>query len=583
MKNLLKNFIILMFLIFFGLVFSLNITVSAQIGLETPKEIIEQIAPEPPKPIKKSVMIDGETLFYIGAMDEISAKQRILNIKANINNIIIEIITHKEDLIDVETYPVDDYYNISINKNNLIKVTTIDSEVNNLEKSELADVWKSNIVEFIQKARKNKTFENIQNTYESIAYAMVIFFILIGFAELFRVQISKLIIVLIEKLFRNLDFILHNIKKKTQEIETTKEIQDQIAELEELNKKKLDKRISVIKSEIKGLINIFVRIVQILLILSFSDYILYTIPATNEYVRSFTHFIISLIAVINDSLSKWLLSEGTWEAFIRILVIIVTTIIIIYLSRILGTTLENIIQTLLEEDKGRAKRVQTITTIVRTTLNILIIILALVLILSELGVNIAPIIAGAGIIGLAISFGSQSLVKDIINGIFILIENQFGIGDVVTISGISGAVEDMTLRVTILRDLSGNAHIIPNGQITTATVLTRRWSRAHLDISIAYKDDIDKAINIIKKVADDMYSEFPEKIIAEPEVLGVNCLNNSSVDIKLIIKTKPGEQWSVEREYRRRIKYAFDENNIEIPFPHTTLYIPEPVGYEKSE
>lgn len=596
MKSTIKLFVILILIVFLNIITSINTITFAQFTTEatSPKAEKAQQNPESISLIKEAVSIDETTLFYIGAKDKISVKQRILDIKSSINNVINDMVTNKKNFIDIEIFPVADDYSIKINDTPILDVTDIDAEVNTLEKEKLAQVWKSNIIQYIKEKIKNTSPNKIKNPLETITMALIIFILLIGLAELFRVQISKLIILFVEKLFRKLDFVINNIKKKKQEpeiitsqkekeieTEASTAIEDSII-TEEIPENKLDKRISVISNEIKGLINILIRIIEVILCFSFVDFILYTLPTTNAYVKDFTHFIISLSQVATESLSKWLLSEYTWEAFGRILIIIVITSIIIYISRILGSALENIIQTLLEEDKGRAKRVQTITKIVRTTLNILIIILAIVLILSELGVNIAPIIAGAGIIGLAISFGSQSLVKDILNGIFILIENQFGIGDVITIGGISGAVEDMTLRVTVLRDLNGRAHIIPNSQVTTVTVLTKDWSRINLDIGIAYKEDVDTAINIIKDVANKMHTEFSEKIIAEPEVLGVNCLNNSSVDIKIIIKTKAGEQWALEREFKRRIKYAFDENNIEIPFPHTTLYVPQPVGYDKN-
>lgn len=189
-------------------------------------------------------------------------------------------------------------------------------------------------------------------------------------------------------------------------------------------------------------------------------------------------------------------------------------------------------------------------------------------------IAIAPLLAGVGVAGLAISFGAQSLVKDVISGFFILLENQFGVGDIVDINGVGGVVERMSMRVVMLRDLQGTLHVIPNGSINLVSNKTRGWSRSVLDIGVAYKEDVDRVIRVMRDVAHEMWDdpEWREQLVEEPAVWGVEALADSSVHVRLVATTQPAKQWSVGREYRRRIKNRFDSEGIEIPFPQRTLH-----------
>lgn len=226
------------------------------------------------------------------------------------------------------------------------------------------------------------------------------------------------------------------------------------------------------------------------------------------------------------------------------------------------------------EPKEYEKRVNTIVGIINKIIFIAVWLLAVLLILSALGVNIGPLLTAAGVFGLAISFGAQSLVKDIINGIFIIIENQIRVGDVAIINGTGGLVEAINLRTTILRDLSGTVHIFPNGSVNSLSNLTKIWSGYVFDIGVAYKEDTDRVTEVIKEVAEALENDpdFKDKIIDPIEIFGVDKFADSAVVIKGRIKTKPLEQWGVGREFQKRIKKAFDEKGIEIPFPHTSLY-----------
>jgi len=196
------------------------------------------------------------------------------------------------------------------------------------------------------------------------------------------------------------------------------------------------------------------------------------------------------------------------------------------------------------------------------------------MILSELGVNIGPLLAGAGIAGIAIGFGAQSLVRDVLSGLFIIMENQYGKGDVVRIADIAGLVEEVNIRRTILRDLDGIVHVVPNGEIRVASNFTKEYSRVNLNISVAYGEDLDHAMQVINRVGREMAEEeyWAEAILKPPEALRVDNLGDSGIDIKILGETKPIRQWEVMGELRKRLKKAFDEEGIEIPWPHTKIY-----------
>lgn len=201
-------------------------------------------------------------------------------------------------------------------------------------------------------------------------------------------------------------------------------------------------------------------------------------------------------------------------------------------------------------------------------------LIAAFMVLSELGINITPLLAGAGIVGIAVGLGSQKIIGDLLNGAFIMLEDYYSVGDVVQIAGISGLVEEVDIRRTTLRDLDGIVHIIPNGEIKIASNYTRNWSRVNLDVPVSYNEDLDKVIAILNLVglqlAED--EQFKEMIISPPQVLRVNNFGDSAIEIKMLGDTKPIKQWDVAGELRKRIKKAFDEEHIEIPWPHMKVY-----------
>lgn len=226
------------------------------------------------------------------------------------------------------------------------------------------------------------------------------------------------------------------------------------------------------------------------------------------------------------------------------------------------------------------KRVKTIVGILWGVGKIIIWSTIIIAFLEKVGINVKPILAGAGVIGLAVGFGAQELVRDFISGFFIIFENQIRTGDVAIINGTGGLVEKIEMRTITLRDFSGVVHIFQNGKINSLSNMTKEWSAMVFDIGVAYKEDPEQVIQIMAEVGCEMEKDpvFGPKIIEPIEVVGVNDFADSAVVIRARLKTRPIEQWTVGREYRKRLKKVFDQRGIEIPFPHTTIYWGEKIN-----
>jgi small-conductance mechanosensitive channel len=271
-------------------------------------------------------------------------------------------------------------------------------------------------------------------------------------------------------------------------------------------------------------------------------------------------------------IQQWFLGHGT-----RVLIILLVGFVLWYLLR---RFLPLLVQRAMAKPKrgesreGMKRRADTIQGVFMGLGKILIVLLVGFMILSELDIPIGPILAGFGIAGIAVGFGAQYLIRDLIAGVFILLENQYRVGDVAKVADISGLVEDITLRKTVLRDLDGIVHHIPNGEIKVASNYTRHFSRVNLNISVSYGTDLDRAISVINRVGKEL-AEEPDwnwRIRSMPQVLRVDNLGDSGIDIKILGDVKPLEQWNVMGELRYRIKKAFDAEGIEIPWPHTKVY-----------
>lgn len=274
-------------------------------------------------------------------------------------------------------------------------------------------------------------------------------------------------------------------------------------------------------------------------------------------------------SAILKEIGQWSVTTG-----LRLVLIAVITLIALKAVRLLSVRLSDVFtkQKLDEESK---KRASTLGSVIRHLLRVIVYIVALMMILDQLGIEIGPILAAAGIVGLAVGFGAQSLVKDVINGFFILLEDQIRVGDVVNIAGQGGLVEKVNLKMTVLRDLAGNVHYIPNGNIDIVTNMTKEYSRYIFDIGVAYREDVDEVIEVIKQVDEELRNdpEFKDDILEPIEIFGLDQFAESAMIIKARTTTKPIQQWRIGREFNRRLKKAFDARNIEIPFPHVTLYM----------
>jgi moderate conductance mechanosensitive channel len=268
----------------------------------------------------------------------------------------------------------------------------------------------------------------------------------------------------------------------------------------------------------------------------------------------------------------WFLTVG-----IRILIIIVIALVLFFVAKgIIPGALDRHLKRKMtgEADTDIKKRGDTLASILVTIVGVIILVAAILMILPEFGFDIAALLAGIGVGGLAIAFAAQNLVRDFISGFFILFEDQYRVGDVAVINGIGGSVEGITLRRTILRDLDANVHSIPNGKIEVSTNCTRNYSRVNMNVSVGYGEDLNKVIDVINRICEEMAQEpgWKDHFISTPAVLRVDKLGDSGIDIKILGDTKPASQWTVMGELRLRIKNTFDSENIEIPWPHTKVY-----------
>jgi len=277
---------------------------------------------------------------------------------------------------------------------------------------------------------------------------------------------------------------------------------------------------------------------------------------------------------------EWIVSE------LPGLVIII--IVLLVLSRVVTFSLKKFKKSLItragkNEKKDAAeveKRINTLVNIMASVISAVLWTIFIMIALKKFGVDIGPILASAGIVGVAVGFGAQQVVRDYLAGFFILLENQVRAGDVAIVNGTGGLVERIEMRTIVLRDFSGVVHIIQNGKIDMLSNMTSEWSAMVFDVGVAYKENVDTVMEVMREVGEDLQNDANfKKAFYEPiEIFGLDQFGDSALVIKARIKTKPSQQWTIGREYRRRLKAAFDAKNIEIPFPHTTVYWGEEIN-----
>ena len=271
------------------------------------------------------------------------------------------------------------------------------------------------------------------------------------------------------------------------------------------------------------------------------------------------------------NLLRWALHHGPRIAAILLAMISVLVVVRYSTKKVVNLMSQGGARGSKEEREARAG---TLVGVFRNAASVITYVGGILMLLQEIGIPIAPLLGGAAIFGLAVAFGAQNLVRDYFYGFVILLENQYKLNDVVRIGDKSGQVEKITLRMTVLRDIEGCVHFIPNGEITSVTNMTHGWSRAFFDVGVAYKEDIDRVIAVIREIGAELRkdSNYRLLILEDLEMLGVEALADSAVVIRFFIKTRTLKQWGVKREMLRRIKNRFDQLGIEIPFPHRTVY-----------
>ncbi len=285
-----------------------------------------------------------------------------------------------------------------------------------------------------------------------------------------------------------------------------------------------------------------------------------------------TFLVLSMAGIEIPAVWAWLRLHGPELALLTIIGLVLVLAATALLPKVIRRSTLRSAEGQTEEEIN--KRVDTLSGVLVAAFQAVVIAVISFMMLSEIGLNISPILAGVGVVGIAIGFGAQSLVKDVLAGLFILMENQYRRGDVVKIADTSGLVEDINLRRTLLRDLDGIVHSVPNGEIRVASNLTKGFSRVNLDISVAYDTDLKRAIEVINRVGKDMAADpaWASDFLTPPQVLRVDNLGDSGIDIKILGDTRPIKQWAIMGELRLRLKKAFDEEGIEIPWPHTKVY-----------
>jgi small-conductance mechanosensitive channel len=267
------------------------------------------------------------------------------------------------------------------------------------------------------------------------------------------------------------------------------------------------------------------------------------------------------------------------DNWLNIVIVIAVLLAVIIVVIIVARRIRRLVERRISDDKQIVKK-RTFTFIgaVSNLIIIISVVAALLVIADRVGISVTPLLAGAGVASIVIGFGAQSLIKDLINGIFILLEQWYQVNDIITIGDTTGTVERFNLRTTVIRDLEGTLHFVPNGEISKLSNRTHTWSRALIQIGVHYKENIDKVIKVLEEVFDELISDkkYKKSILERPEILGeggVSELSDSAVVFTIICKVKPGQQWTIARQLRKRIKESFDMEGIEIPYPCTNVYM----------
>jgi len=252
----------------------------------------------------------------------------------------------------------------------------------------------------------------------------------------------------------------------------------------------------------------------------------------------------------------------------RLIIILLICIAILIAVKLITNAVYRVVKSDCESPTGTERRAKTLGSVMKHTANVVVVVFFLLTMLNEIGVNIAPLLAGASIVGVALGFGAQTLVKDTLSGFFLLLGNQFGVGDIINIDGVNiGTVERMTLRITVLRDAEGRAHYIPNGSVTRVIVLSKEYARALVDVEFGFEQDVDQMMSMLQEIGMELYRDMPDAVLEPLETKGVDAINHSGYVIRTLTKTARTCQWDVARELRRRILLRFQAKGFKVPVP----------------
>lgn len=329
-------------------------------------------------------------------------------------------------------------------------------------------------------------------------------------------------------------------------------VRHQIAQVHRKKRTALDPRLETLLTEwiIRGL--------RTLVWILYFIYVSYLLPQTRAEIGTVGERLLR----VRDHLLGWLLERG--------ITVVIIAVVVMFLARFIGALIDTgfdliVRRTAQQGDIAVKRRFETISDIFRRTAQVIILFIGVLEILPQLDLNIAPILASAGVVGLAIGFGAQSLIKDIFSGLLILLEDQYSVGDTIKVGETTGTVEHLTLRATHVRNLDGALTIIPNGVIATVSNLSKGWSRVVLDIEIGYQEDMERAMEVMLEEARALRQEQPYDVIGDPVMLGVDRMTSTSIVLRLLLKTVPPKQADIGRELRRRIKLAFDRAKVRTP------------------
>jgi moderate conductance mechanosensitive channel len=298
----------------------------------------------------------------------------------------------------------------------------------------------------------------------------------------------------------------------------------------------------------------------------YSALLLNLLPVSSKDVQDYG----GKLAQLQASVVNWLLTKG-----LKAVIAVVITIFVMRFASALIITIFNLFERRADgpDEVAARRRLQTLSAIFRGAIQTIIAFIGLMFLLKSLDVDITPILASAGVVGIAVGFGAQSLIKDLFSGLLILLEDQYSVGDTVKIGETSGTVEQLTLRVTRIRGLDGALTSIPNGSISIVSNMSKDWSRVVLDVEVSFAEDIDRTMKLMVEAANQMKAEMPQDILEEPLMLGVDKLSSTSVTLRLMVKTSPTKHYEIGRELRRRIKFAFEREGIKAPMPQQQLIL----------